>query len=314
VPLDEFPGYLGFTSQGVIAIHADWPAYPAEHGAGTALASFGNFPDGTRFQPISDIDRCLLFYVHGYGQHDDLFDEGAFHVAAWHEDLLVLQEHDLVEGVESLTERMWIERDRQQLRGELRRQAEEHGYTYDGDPLLSLGSRSEDGQWHPIPWEPLDDYDDEELTCAAVDGTLGLRVTAQGWRKLESILADALVIPDSVRPRVQPLLDAQLYDTAVRELAVTIEARLRQTLGSELYGQRLVDAFIGQLHDPKRFIQARVKVLRGELRTAFKFIRNEFAHRLIDLPKARAYALVSRLSLVLADIESIELGATDKEG
>jgi hypothetical protein len=312
VPLDEFVGYLGFTSQGVVAIHADWPAYPAEHGAGMALASFGSFPGGTRFQPISDIDRCLLFYVHGYGQHKDLFSEEAFHVAAWHEDLLVLQEHDLVEGVEPLTERMWEERRRQEWRDDLRREAAKQGHTFDDDPLLSVGWEGEDGQWHRARWDSLDDYDEEAFTWAAVNRTRGLRVTERGWAKLNSILADALVLPDSVRPRVQLLLDAEMYDTAVRELGVTIEWRLRQALGltSEwLPGPKLVEAFIGRLRDPARYVQAYVKVLRGNLRTAFKFIRNEFAHRRIDLPKARAYALVARLAAVLADIEAIDLSA-----
>ncbi len=50
-----------------------------------------------------------------------------------------------------------------------------------------------------------------------------------------------------------------------------------------------------------------MKVLRGDLRTAFKFIRNEFAHNVVDISKARAYALVSRLSMVLADIEAVDL-------
>lgn len=30
--LEDHPGYFGMTSRGVIAIHADWPMYPFEHG------------------------------------------------------------------------------------------------------------------------------------------------------------------------------------------------------------------------------------------------------------------------------------------
>jgi hypothetical protein len=313
MPLNEHPGYLGFTSQGVIAIHANWPSYPVEHGAGTALASFGSFPDGTLFRPIDDIDQCLLFSVDGYAKFEDPFDERAFHVAAWHEDLLVLQEHHLVVGVEPITERMWREREREEWREEIRQEAAEQGRTFEGDPRLSIGWISDDGQWHQARLPPLDEYDDEGLTWAAVDKARALRVSEQGWAELETILTDALVIPDSVRPRIQKLLDTELYDTAVRELGVTIESRLRQALGSELYGQRLVDAFIERLRDPNQYIQARVKVLRGDLRTAFKFIRNEFAHKVIDLPKPRAYALVSRLSMVLADIEAIDLVAIETE-
>lgn len=61
VGLEDHPGYLGFTSAGVVAIHADWPVYPVEHGWLVALASLGSFPDGTAFSPLDDIDRCLLF-------------------------------------------------------------------------------------------------------------------------------------------------------------------------------------------------------------------------------------------------------------
>lgn len=311
MPLNEASGYLGFTTQGVLAIHADWPMYPAEHGDGTALASLCSFPEGAWFEPVDDIDRCLLFFVHGYGEPKDAlkdpFDERAFHVAAWHEDLLVLQEHDLVEGVEPITERVWEERRREEWRDEIRQEAAEQGHTFVGDPLLSLGWTSDDGQWHQARLRSLDEYGDEVLTWAAVDKARGLRVTQQGWAELETILAEALVIPDSVRPRIQTLLDAELYDTAVRELGVTIESRLRQALGSKLHGLQLVEAFIRQLRDPKQYIQARVKVLRGDLRTAFKFIRNEFAHNVVDISKARAYALVSRLSMVLADIEAVDL-------
>jgi hypothetical protein len=314
MPIYEAAGYLGLTSQGVMAIHADWPMYPAEHGGGTTLASLGSFPEGTVFEPISDIDMCLLLLARGYGQSTDPFDEQAFHVAVWHEDLVILQEKNLVEGVEPLTERMWVERLRQELRDEVRQDAEEQGHTFDGDPLAAVGWISRDGEWRQARSRPLDEYGDEAFTWAAVDKERGLRVTEQGWAQLEAILADALVIPDSVRPRIQTLLDAELYDTAVRELGVTIESRLRQALASQQHGLRLVDAFIERLSDPKQYIQAKVKVLRGDLRTTFKFIRNEFAHNVIDLPKARAYALVSRLSMVLAAIEAIDLAATETRG
>ena len=75
--MSDFPGYLGWTSQGVIAIHADWPAYPAEHGWGAALASFGMFPEGTQFARIDDIDQCLLFIAPAYSRSPDEFDASA---------------------------------------------------------------------------------------------------------------------------------------------------------------------------------------------------------------------------------------------
>jgi hypothetical protein len=314
VSLFEHPGYLGFTSQGVIAIHAKWPVYPDEHGAGTALASLGKFPPGTRFEPIDDIDRCLLFFVHGYGEYDDLFDERAFHVAVWQEDLNALHEEHLVEGVTPLTHRMWEERNRQALRDSIIKEIGADKIPPGEDPLSRVGYLTDKREFRHVTFDSLDEYDDEFEAWAGVDREQGLRVTEAGWQALESILADQLVIPESVQPRIQVLLDAELYDTAVREMAVSLESTLRRTLDSELYGQRLVDAFVEQLTDPSRYIQARVKVLRGDLRTAFKFIRNEFAHRVIDLPRARALALISRLSLLLADVESINLNGAENRG
>ena len=38
------PGYLGMTSRGVIAIHADWPMYQLDHGVMSVLESLGSYP------------------------------------------------------------------------------------------------------------------------------------------------------------------------------------------------------------------------------------------------------------------------------
>lgn len=53
--LEKFPGLLGYG--GIIAIHADWPNYPPGIGWETGLRTLGNFPEGTQFYEIDDIDR-----------------------------------------------------------------------------------------------------------------------------------------------------------------------------------------------------------------------------------------------------------------
>ena len=50
--LEDHPGFFGITSQGVIAIHADWPMYPEEHGADLALLWLTALPQGTRFKRL----------------------------------------------------------------------------------------------------------------------------------------------------------------------------------------------------------------------------------------------------------------------
>ena len=89
--LNEHPGYFGVTSQGVIAIHADWPMYPFEHGWKEALLAFGSLPRGTSFFQIDDIDQCLLFVAGVTPPKQDPYDSRFSHVAAWHEDLVQLE-------------------------------------------------------------------------------------------------------------------------------------------------------------------------------------------------------------------------------
>ena len=80
--LHDHPGFFGITSEGVIAIHADWPMYPEEHGADLALLWLTAFPQGTPFKRIDDIDRCNLFLADvKCSNRADPFDERNFHVA-----------------------------------------------------------------------------------------------------------------------------------------------------------------------------------------------------------------------------------------
>jgi hypothetical protein len=59
--IEDHPGYFGITSRGVIAVHADWPMYPFEHGWAEALLALGSLPSATRFFQIDNIDKCFLF-------------------------------------------------------------------------------------------------------------------------------------------------------------------------------------------------------------------------------------------------------------
>src|ERR1700730_9980044 len=104
--LSKHPGFLGFTSQGVILIHADWPMYPEEHGSDLALLWLTAFPRGTSFPRIDDIDRCHIFLADvKCSDRKDLLDERNFHVALWHSDLLDLRKKGLVSGVSTASER-----------------------------------------------------------------------------------------------------------------------------------------------------------------------------------------------------------------
>jgi hypothetical protein len=82
--LEKHPGYFGITSKGIIAIHADWPMYPSEHGWAEALLAFGSLPRSTPFLQLDDIDQCLLFVAGPLSPGQDRFYDRLSYVAAWH--------------------------------------------------------------------------------------------------------------------------------------------------------------------------------------------------------------------------------------
>lgn len=97
-------------------------------------------------------------------------------------------------------------------------------------------------------------------------------------------LATGLEIPQRAKARVQPLIDSGMYDTTVRELGVLIESRVRSLSGSTAHGIPLVNEFL-QGVATRDLLNTGAKILRSELRTTFKFVRNEFAHNVVtDLP------------------------------
>jgi hypothetical protein len=84
----DHPGFVGFTSRGVSAIHADWPIYPVDHGVANALRGLASYPLGTRFRLIDDIDRCALLVAEDFLiPNTEVSDSRNWHVAVWHEDL-----------------------------------------------------------------------------------------------------------------------------------------------------------------------------------------------------------------------------------
>jgi len=283
----DFPGFLGFTSQGVIAIHADWPAYPAEHGWEVALVSLGNFPAATRFRAIDDIDKCVLFVAEGTTRGADDFAPAAMHIAIWHEDLAALAERRLIDGVTGVSERRY-EQERRDLLGEA---------------FVQLAS----GDYVPLELPDLGQYDDDRYLWPEFDAS-GIALTSSGLSTLDTLLRRSFKLPPSVQSRLLPMLDAELFDSAVREAALLLEVRLRLVDRSDRYGVRLVESFTRRLVESGHFRSSNVKVLRLELLTAFKFIRNEFAHHALSIERARAYALLSRLCTLISVVESLADG------
>ena len=84
--------------------------------------------------------------------------------------------------------------------------------------------------------------------------------------------------------------------------------RLREITGSETYGQTLVGEYYKRLCLQCEYGPTAVfKILRGELRTIFNFIRNDYAHALREISDGPCRVLLDRISSVLSMIERAEL-------
>jgi hypothetical protein len=289
--LEDHPGCFGITSQGVIAIHADWPMYPEEHGADLALLWLTAFPQGTRFKRLDDIDRCNLFMADvKCSNQADPFDERNLHVAVWHEDLLDLRERGFVDGVSAVSERRWEELKRADL------------------PPGPLYIKLDDGSFSEVRLPSLAEYDEDDLSWPEFSSG-DLTVTVTGRTHVASVLSEAADDFAILGLRIQRLLELEFFDTAVREACVGLENRLKTWLKSDRWGDSLVEEFMTRLRDGGNYPNTHMHVLRGQIRTAFKFIRNDFMHNFVDVDETQCRAVLFRLARVHTAVDYVTTGA-----
>lgn len=288
--LQDHPAFFEMTSQGVIAIHADWPMYPEEHGAELALLWLTAFPQGTRFKRIDDIDRCNLFMADVKCSNTaDPFDERNLHVAVWHEDLLDLQSRGLIDGVSAVSERRWVELKRTDLpTGPLYVELD-----HEICKVVRLASQAE--------------YDDNVFSWPEFLGDVA--VTAAGRSHVASLLSEVSDDLSVLGTRIQPLLKLGFFDTAVREACVALEHRIKTWLKSDRWGDPLVEEFVSRLRNEVGHPNTHTSVLRGQLRTAFKFIRNDFMHNFVDVDETQCRAVLFRLARVQSVVDAKTAGA-----
>jgi CRISP-associated protein Cas1 len=96
--------------------------------------------------------------------------------------------------------------------------------------------------------------------------------------------------------RVSHLFRLGYYDTAVREACVQLEDEIKKYLNVNLYGNKLTEKLITHLLHEKKILESHVRTFRQELRTVFKFIRNDFMHNLREADEAAAYAMLFRIT------------------
>jgi hypothetical protein len=315
VSLDDHPGYLGYQENGVILIHADWPMYPVGVGWQFALSSLGRFPQGTKFERIDDIDRCILFLAnYSAARAVDPFHANGNHVALWHADILEAFDCGYIDGgIQRLTEYEYQAQKRHKLREEIRESIERTGNAIpEGVDPLDLIGVDIDGQWKRLRMPDLSMYEewDEDDDMPQVGTWVGfneagwIRVTERGWMEFERLWGSAIEL-EALPVRVQKLMELEFYDTAIRELSVTLEVRMKLLARSTSYGQVVVDEVIRSLEDSGKYHSSWIKLIRADLRTCMMFVRNEFAHNVVELRRARAMAIVAQtweLLIVLNEI------------
>lgn len=283
--LFDYPGYLDWTSRGVLLINADWPAYAVEHGSEYALVRLGQFPQATKFSLLSDIDQCFLFIVGDKPKKGDPYSESNFHVALWHEDVGELVARGYATGASVIPYREWAKR----------RAAE----------LAGLYWERPDGTLAPVPVPDPDEFEDEEVMRIMVAED-GLTLTDAGLKALEDLLANQRDgIDEELMRRARPAILARHYDTAVREVCIVLETAMRLSVGSNSFGARLVDEYFVKAIESGHFLSAQIKTFRIEVRTVFKFVRNEYMHNLKEISQTQCYAILTRVSAVFTGIKEV---------
>lgn len=208
--LERFPGFLGLTSRGIVAIHADWPAYAVDHGWEYALWTFARFPRGTAFFGIDDIDQCILLFV---GDPNSVRNPSApehLHVAAWHEDLLELKERGYVAGIEEITAT-----ERARIRME---SFPEHLYY-----------ENTSGELVEISRDDLVGHIDDEDELFPLVSESGVTVTDSGFAQFEKLMQGHQPDwPRTIRESADELIGLRRYDTAIREACLQTEVMLRR--------------------------------------------------------------------------------------
>lgn len=287
--MGDYPGFLGFTSKGVVAMHADWPTYPEEHGADIALLWLTAFPKHTAFKCIDDIDQCVLLLAdEKVAEHKDLVSPRNLHVAIWHEDLLALAQQGYIEGVVNVSRRQWEVNKKARVLANV-------------PPGGRLGVQFEDGTWMEIQWPSMDEYDDERQNWPEFQ-VGGIVVTDAGRARLAAVIHDFLDDGEEIGPRIAPLLKLGYFDTAVREGCIVLEQKLKTLLGSVDYGESLVEEFCDKMRE-RRYIEATVRTMRAQLRLAFKFIRNDVMHNYLDMDELTARSALFRIARFVRAID-----------
>lgn len=292
------PGYLGYG--GILAIHADWPAYPVSIGGEYAIKRIASFPKGTNLYFVDDIDRCILFSDSNPIQANDEFNSKLFHVAIWHSDLIELHKRGFINGIIIINEfefRIW---QHETMMIEMVEDGLEIEEIDNGFNIIQTNKKIFIKR--PKPEDEDELYSWINTQCVRVVDSIA--ITKSGWKFLEEN-ADLSELDSELSDLVLPLIKIEKFDTAIREAALMIESKLKTFHGNKMYGQKLINHHIGRIIEERGKTSAAIKGYRHILRSTFKFIRNDFAHNFKKINLSQTLSVLDRISLLNREIDEV---------
>jgi hypothetical protein len=303
--LNNFPGLLNYNSKGLIleAIHADWPIYPPGHGWQLGLRTLANYPFGTEFYEISDIDRCKLFINFKPKKTMDLFAYKHYHCALWHEDLIELKNLGFIKGVRGVSEYEYDLWKFNKLKNDLGNQL-----NVDDDGNIIFYFKDDKNKLiQSVYKKPINDYDEEEFgifeDCVIIPKCI--KLTRKGMLELAK-LSQNYNLNHKLNEIVNPLIKIDRFDTAIREASLLIEFSIKRYHNIKLFGQKLIDFHIKKIiENNNNFYSSAIKSYRSELRTVFKFIRNDFAHNFKVISKEQCRVIIFRINDVYNEFKEV---------
>ena len=153
----------------------------------------------------------------------------------------------------------------------------------------------------PVP----EDYDELDLMSKYHVILRQMSLTEKGWEKIKEISL-SMQYDEAVKERVDSLISIGRFDTAVREASLLIESSIKAFYKSKLYGSKLIEYHIEDIVERNdKFISAAIKGYRQELRTLFKFIRNDFAHNFRVLTEEQCKMILFRINEIYIEFKRV---------
>ena len=288
----NLPGNLKPARGSLLTIlHYNWPAYPIGEDYFENLLSFSLFPAGTDFIEIDNGDGSILFAAHINGLNErNLYDDKNFHIGAWHSDLLEMNNLGLITGVKSAND---FELELDTWNKMVKRIGTEQLFCEFNGQIQKINPPSQS-----------QDFDNEDdFRCFAIVPESTICLTPKAFlhvrEKVSELSCDFIT---DISPVVRSLYDLGHYEPAVRQAAVTLEDSIRRLLGSTRIGSKLGEEFIQHLRNEANILESSVRSYSQELRMVFRFIRNEYAHNIVQIDETGALVLLLRIYRVLSKL------------